>query len=307
MILIKKILLFSLLIIFIPVLIIGIFIRDDEITFKFSSNSVIRVLRGDTNKIESVPIENYVTGVLAGEMPVDFNIEALKAQAVAARSYVMKQVEKNKNKEYDVVDTVINQVYLDDAYLQKVWNEEYNDKINKIKTAILETKGEYLSYKGKVAETLFFSTSSGYTENSEDIFPNKVEYLRSVESKWDKISKYYSYTVSFTLEEFYTLLGLDYNKNLKIEIIEKTSTGRPKLVKINGIQMSSKEVCSKLKLKSTYFEIISEGNKIIVKTKGFGHGVGMSQYGAEGMAREGYTYKEILNHYYKGTEIKKFN
>lgn len=307
MILIKKILLFSLLIIFIPVLIIGIFIRDDEITFKFSSNSVIRVLRGDTNKIESVPIENYVTGVLAGEMPVDFNIEALKAQAVAARSYVMKQVEKNKNKKYDVVDTVINQVYLDDAYLQKVWNEEYNDKINKIKTAILETKGEYLSYKGKVAETLFFSTSSGYTENSEDIFPNKVEYLRSVESKWDKISKYYSYTVSFTLEEFYTLLGLDYNKNLKIEIIEKTSTGRPKLVKINGIQMSSKEVCSKLKLKSTYFEIISEGNKIIVKTKGFGHGVGMSQYGAEGMAREGYTYKEILNHYYKGTEIKKFN
>lgn len=303
---IKKLLLFSLLIIFIPVLIVGVFIRDDEIKFNFSSNSVIRVYREDTKKIDKVPIETYVTGVLAGEMPVDFNLEALKAQAVAARSYVMKQVEKNVKNEYDVVDSVLNQVYLDEEYLQSVWSEAYEEKMNKIKQAVISTKGEYLEYNGKVAEALFFSTSSGYTENSEDVFSNKVEYLRSVKSDWDKISKYYSYTVSFSLEEFYTLLEIDYNKKINFEVLNKTKAGRPINVKINNVEMTSKEVCSKLKLKSSYFEIIQEDNKVIVKTKGYGHGVGMSQYGAEGMAREGYTYKEILNYYYNGTELKKF-
>lgn len=304
---IKKVLLFSLLIILIPVIVIMIFVKNDKIKFNFSSNSMIRVLRTDTNKVDKVPIETYVIGVLAGEMPVEFNIEALKAQAVAARSYVMRQVSANKNKEYDVVDTVMNQVYLDDKYLQSVWSENYSSNIDKIKTAVLDTKGEYLSYKDQVAEALFFSTSSGYTENSEDVFSNKVDYLRSVESPWDKISKYYNYTVSFDRKEFFKLLDIDYSDKLDIEILEQTSTGRPKKVKLNDIILKSKDVCSKLKLRSTYFEIIDDNEKIIVKTKGYGHGVGMSQYGAEGMAREGYTYREILNYYYDGTEIKKFN
>ncbi len=304
---IKKLLLFSLIVIFIPVIIITLFVKNDQIKFHFSSNSIIRVLRTDTNKIDRVPIETYVTGVLAGEMPVEFDIEALKAQAVAARTYVMRQVQSSKNKDYDVVDTVLNQVYLDEEHLQSVWSENYSSNINKIKTAVVETKGEYLSYNGQIVEALFFSTSSGYTENSEEIFKNKVEYLRSVKSDWDKISKYYNYTVSFNRKEFFNLLNLNYSDKLNVEILSKTSTGRPKEVKINGVSLTAKEICSKLKLRSTYFEIIDDNEKIIIKTKGYGHGVGMSQYGAEGMAREGYTYKEILNYYYKGTEIKKFN
>lgn len=304
---IKKLLLFSLIVIFIPVIIITLFVKNDQIKFHFSSNSIIRVLRTDTNKIDRVPIETYVTGVLAGEMPVEFDIEALKAQAVAARTYVMRQVQSSKNKDYDVVDTVLNQVYLDEEHLQLVWSENYSSNINKIKTAVVETKGEYLSYNGQIVEALFFSTSSGYTENSEEIFKNKVEYLRSVKSDWDKISKYYNYTVSFNRKEFFNLLNLNYSDKLNVEILSKTSTGRPKEVKINGVSLTAKEICSKLKLRSTYFEIIDDNEKIIIKTKGYGHGVGMSQYGAEGMAREGYTYKEILNYYYKGTEIKKFN
>ena len=303
---IKKILLFSSLIIFIPFIVVTIFIRDDEITFNFSQNSIVRVYNEKNNKISYIPIEEYVVGVVAGEMPIEFEIEALKAQAVAARSYVMIQMERNVKKDYDVVDTVMNQVYLDKEHLMTVWKNSYTTNINKIKTAVLETNGEYISYNGKVAEALFFSTSTGKTENSEDVFTNKVEYLRSVESKWDNISPVYNTNITYTLEEFYKLLNIDYNKKLSIEVISKTTTGRVKKIKINGKEFTGSYVCSKLSLRSTCFEIIKEDNKIIIKNKGYGHGVGMSQYGAQGMALEGYSYKDILKHYYTGIEIKKF-
>ena len=123
---IKKILLFSCLIVLIPYIIVSIFIRNDNITFNFSSNSVVRIYREKMDKIEIVPIEEYVVGVLAGEMPVSFSEEALKAQAVASRSYVMKQIERNIKKEYDVVDTVKNQVYLDKQNLKKIVSYHYN-------------------------------------------------------------------------------------------------------------------------------------------------------------------------------------
>lgn len=303
---IKKILLFSCLIVFIPFIVVTLFIRNDEISFNFSSNSVVRVYREDTKEINLVPIEEYVVGVLAGEMPVDFELEALKAQAVAARSYVMTQMERNINNEYDVVDTVANQVYLDKTHLITVWKESYTDNINKIKMAVLSTKGEYISYNGKVAEALFFSTSPGVTENSEDIFTNEVAYLRSVDSHWDELSPVYSSNITYTLEEFYELLGLNYQETLNIEVLEKTSTGRVKKIKINETEFTGNYICSRLSLKSTYFEIILEGTKVVIKNKGYGHGVGMSQYGAEGMAQEGYTYDQILKHYYTGIEIKKF-
>ena len=303
---IKKILLFSCLIIFIPVVIVTIFIRNDEITFNFSANTTVRIYREKTGLIDSVPIEEYIVGVLAGEMPVSFKIEALKAQAVASRSYVMKQIEKNINNKYDVVDTVMNQVYLDKEYLMSVWNYSYTDNINKVKTAVLSTKGEYLSYNNKIVEALFFSTSPGITENSEEIFTSNEPYLRSVSSTWDEISPVYTTTITYSLSEFYSLLNLKYKNDLIIEITEKTSTGRIKKLKINNKELTANYVCSKLSLNSTYFEIIQDGTKVIIKNKGYGHGVGMSQYGAEGMARAGYTYEEILKHYYKDVEIKKF-
>ena len=303
---IKKILLFSCLIIFIPLVVVSIFIRNDEITFNFTENSVVRVYRENDDKIDKIPIEEYVVGVVAGEMPINFQVEALKAQAVAARSYVMKQIERNINNEYDVVDTVMNQVYLDKNYLIAVWNTSYTENINKIKLAVLSTKGEYLSYDGKVAEALFFSTSPGITENSEEIFVSNEPYLRSVVSTWDEISPVYNVNITYTLEEFYRLLNLKYQKSLKIEILESTSTGRIKRIKINNTELTGNYICSKLSLNSTYFEIIQEGEKVIIKNKGYGHGVGMSQYGAEGMAREGYNYRDILKYYYKNIEIKKF-
>lgn len=301
----KKILLLTCLIIFIPYIIVTIFIQDDEIKLIYHSNMSIRVKKVDTNEIVNVPFEDYIIGVLAGEMPVNFEIEALKAQAVAARSYVMKQMAYNKDKEYDVVDTVKNQVYLDEEYLKQAWKEEYTTKINKIKTAVLETYNEYLEYDGEVVEAMFFSTSVGKTENSEEVFSSAKPYLRSVDSSWDSISPAYEINYSFTLQDFYNKLNLEYNDKITLEPIEKTSTGRIKKIKINNVSFDGAKVVSSLNLKSNYFIIEQDNNTVNITTKGYGHGVGMSQYGAQAMALKGYNYKEILSHYYQGTSIKK--
>lgn len=303
---IKKILLFSLLIILIPYIIVTTFIEDDEISFNFSSNSIVRVYRQNLDRIDRIPIEEYVVGVVSGEMPVSFEIEALKAQAVASRSYVMYQIKKNKNKEYDVVDTVNNQVYLDVEGQKEKWKDNYVSSVNKIKEAVIDTSGEYLVYDGNVVEAMFFSTSTGMTENSEEVFSSEVPYLRSVVSTWDEISPAYNDTKKFSKDEFYKLLGLSYKENLKFNVINTTSTGRVIDLIINDEYFTGKEVCSKLKLRSTFFDIIEFDDAIVVNTKGFGHGVGMSQYGAQGMAKEGYKYNEILKYYYSGVEIKKF-
>ena len=302
----KKVLLFSFAIIIIPYIIVTVFIRNDEITFNFSSNSVVRVYRESTGVIDIVPIEEYVLGVLAGEMPIEFELEALKAQAVAARSYVMIQMERNNKKDYDVVDSTLNQVYLDEKYLIKAWKNSYTDNINKIKAAVLSTKGEYVSYKGKVAETLFFSTSPGKTENSEDVFVSKVAYLRSVDSSWDTISPVFETKKAYTLVNFYNALNLNYSDTLNIEILDKTQTGRIKKIKINGKVFNGSDISSILGLRSTYFNIEKSDNKVTIVNKGYGHGVGMSQYGAQAMAIKGYKYSDILKYYYQGTEIKKF-
>lgn len=301
----KKILLLTCLIIFVPFIIVTVFIKDEEIKLIYQSNMKVRVKRNETNEIIQVPFEDYIVGVLAGEMPVSFDIEALKAQAVASRSYVMKQMYYNKDKEYDVIDTVKNQVYLDYDYLKDAWKEEYTTKINKIKKAVLETYNEYLEYNGEVVDAMFFSTSVGKTENSEEIFNNQVPYLRSVDSTWDSISPVYEVNYTFEAKDFYTKLNQEYSEKLYTEILEKTSTGRIKKIKINNLTYDSSEIVKDLNLKSNYFTIRQEDNTIYIKTKGYGHGVGMSQYGAEAMALNGFSYKEILEYYYQGTKIKK--
>lgn len=301
----KRIILITLLILLIPYLIITLFIKDENIKFEYVSNTTVRVLHED-GAIETIPFEEYTLGVLAGEMPVNFELEALKAQAVAARSYVLKKMEQNKDKDYDVVDTVMNQVYVSDESLREKWKDSYDEKINKLKQAIIETKGEYLTYNNEVVEAFFFSTSTGKTENSEEVFVQALPYLRSVDSSWDsKVSPVFNETTTLSLSEFYQKLNLEYNDSLNIEILETTSTGRIKRIKINDKEFTGNDVYKALKIRSTFFEIKKSDNNVVITTKGYGHGVGMSQYGAEGMAKEGYTYDQILKHYYKDVEISK--
>lgn len=301
----KKLIITTLIIILIPFIIVTIFIKDETIKFNFISNSVVRVKRENGN-IDRVFFEEYVKGVLAGEMPTSFDLEALKAQAVAARSYVLKKMEQNKEQDYDVVDTVMNQVYLDDATLKEKWKDKYEEKNNKIKQAIVETKGEYMTYNNEVIEAFFFSTSTGKTENSGEVFQTQLPYLKSVDSAWDEeVSPVFSQDNNLSLEEFYKKLNIEYNPNLKIEITKTTSTGRIKELKINDHEFKANDIYQKLNLRSTFFDIKQKDNQVEITTKGYGHGVGMSQYGALAMAKKGYKYQDILKYYYQGVEIKK--
>ena len=268
-----------------------------------NKNITIKVLQTNKNKIIELDLEDYVKGVIAGEMPISFEIEALKAQAVAARTYGVKRI--NKNNKYDVVDTVLNQVYLDDNALRIKWGNNYDLYMNKIEKAVKETKGEYVDYNGKYADTLFFSTSVGNTENSEEIFGTKISYLQSVSSEWDEeVSPVYQEKKIFTRENFCKKLSLSDCTKIYVNIKNETSTGRIKKLEINGKSFTGTEVAYLLGIRSNYFSIYIENNNVAIYTKGFGHGVGMSQYGAEGMAINGYLYNEILEHYYQGTTIK---
>lgn len=301
----KKFITITIMISIIPFLFVKTFTKKDNIKFKYITNNIIRVLDEKTGQITEIPFEDYIKGVVASEMPTTFELEALKAQAVASRSYATYQMNGNKTKEYDVTNTTTNQVYKTESQLKQIWKDEYHEKINKIKKAVTETENQILTYNNQVVNAMFFSTSTGVTENSEEIFSSKVPYLRSVASKWDEESPSYQDTYKLTLNDFYNKLSLPYNQTLTITNIEKTTTGRTKKLNINGQTINGRQLAQKLSLRSNYFDITQNENDITITTKGFGHGVGMSQYGANGMAKEGYKYDQILKYYYQNTEIKK--
>ncbi len=306
----KKIIIFTLIIIIIPFFIIAIYNLNkvEEIELNYINNTTIRVKRLKTDTIETIPLESYIVGVLAGEMPIYFEKEALKAQAVASRSYAIKRIEYNKDKDYDVVDSIMNQVYLDEDYLKEAWGNNYVVNINKLRSAVNETIDECLTYDDKVIDALFFSTSNGYTEDADLVFNLNLPYLKSVESKWDeKESSAFSTTTVIPLNKFYEKLDLKYNKELKVEIIKRSPTNRVLELKINNQKFTGKDLYNSLSLRSTDFIITQIGTNVFIDMKGYGHGVGMSQYGALGMAKEGYSYKDILSHYYQNTTIKKYN
>ena len=297
----RKVFLTAFVIILIPTIINYLYYEPEE-TFK---NYTIRVKQVSKDKIIELDLEDYVVGVLAGEMPISFDEEALKAQAVVARTYALRRVLYN-NDNYDVVDTTQNQVYLDDEHLRQTWGKNYDKYMEKLNKVVTETNHEYIFFDDKIIDAMFFSTSVGMTENSEEIFPNELPYLRSVSSTWDEeASPVFKENYSFTLKKFYGLLGLKYNSDLTIKKTSVTSTGRVKEIKINGTIFTGKKVQQLLGLRSNYFTITKVGDAVKIETKGYGHGVGMSQYGANGMAKEGYNYKEIITHYYQDVEIKK--
>lgn len=268
----------------------------------------VAVFRMEKKQVEKLPLEKYVVGVVASEMPRDFEKEALKAQALTARTYIVNQMLNGNNAELPggalVTDTENHQVYKSDEELKKIFGADYQWAINKITEAVNETKGQIITYEGSPIVASFFSTSNGYTENSEAIWLNAVPYLQSVESPWDLQSPKFGGQKVFTVSEFEQKLGVQLSNNKSIgNIVERTAGKRVGKVDINGKVLQGKEIREKLGLKSTDFTWERKGDKIIVNTRGYGHGVGMSQYGANGMAAEGKTYKDIIDHYYKGVEI----
>jgi stage II sporulation protein D len=269
----------------------------------------VGVYRFSKSKIEEVPLEDYLVGVVASEMPADFNEEALKAQALTARTYIVKQLMSKQNhlglpKGAQVGDTTMDQVYSSDDQLRKEWGADYSWKRKKVLDAVRATSGQILTYNGEPIQATFFSTSNGYTENSEDYWPSKLPYLRSVTSPWDKSSPKFSNQQTFTVADFEAKLGVRLGNGSQIgQITERTAGKRVGVVKFGNKTLTGKDIREKLGLKSSDFSWERKGGNIVISTKGYGHGVGMSQYGANGMAAAGKTYKDIVEHYYTGVAI----
>ena len=261
------------------------------------------------SRIERVPLELYVRGVLAGEMPADFELEALKAQAIAARTYIVKQLAAgggSGKKTGDISDTVSHQVYVPLTELGTRWPEEQSTQsLARLTRAVQETRGLIMTYNGKPIEASFFSTSNGYTENSEDYWTLSLPYLRSVPSPWDQeLSPRYEQTVTLSLDEFRRKLGVGKGAERTMRILERTEGQRIKSVSIGGKTYTGRQVREKLGLASSQFGWSTGDGEITFTTYGYGHGVGMSQWGANGMAKSGEPAEAILQHYYTGVTIE---
>ena len=283
------------------VLLISCFHYQDAMTyikssFQLSREYIVKV-KTQTKTLE-VSLEDYLVGVLAGEMPVSFELEALKAQAVASRTFVL-------SRKLNVDNTTSSQVYLSDEQMQKNWGSHYQEYKDKIKEAIKQTSYEVMMYQGEYISALFFSSSNGKTVNCEDYFTGEVAYLKSVDSHWDEeIDPTYKRTKTFTQTSLANIFQVS---SLNMNITSYTNSGYVKEVIVNGKSYSGREIREKLGLASSCFQMQLTSNGYIFTTYGNGHGVGMSQYGAEAMAKEKKSYRDILNHYYQNIEIKRID
>ena len=235
-------------------------------------------------------------------MPASFNKEALKAQAVAARTYAVYKI-NHSNKNYDIVSDISNQSYQTKEELKNKWKDEFNYYYNKIKEAVLETKDEVMTYDDEVIIAYYFAMSNGYTEDASLVFKENKPYLKSADSSWeDNNLKNFSYTKVMSVSEFKNKMNV--SEPIVISDVKRSDTNRVNSLKINNQEYSGTEIRKKLGLRSTDFEINIDKD-VVITTKGYGHGVGLSQYGANLMADKGYNYEQILKHYYNGINITK--
>lgn len=242
-----------------------------------------------------ISLEDYVIGVVAAEMPASFEIEALKAQGIAARTYLINTMSTKKTIKTDTSF----QVYIDENEMKNKWQDKYDYYYNKIKEAVYSTKGKILTYNNQPIKAFYYSMSNGYTESSMNVFNEYYDYLTIKESKWEQDTEQIK---TLTKQDFCNLLSIDC-QNINISNITLDDSKRVESIEINNKIFSGIEVRKKLNLRSTDFTLEQHGEFINITTKGYGHGVGMSQYGANSMAKEGYTYEEIVKYYYQNIEI----
>lgn len=249
----------------------------------------------------TMDVDDYVLGVLACEMPASFNEEALKAGAVVARTFYFYKLLNNDA----YVAKTTDQCFINELEMREKWKDDFDKYYNILKNIVNDTSGEFVSYNGDIIESFYFSMSNGYTENVENVFGASRPYLVSVDSSWDKGLNSYQKEEYFTKSEFLDKLGLEDSSDINIDIISKNESGRINTIKVNGKVFKGTDFRKKLGIRSTDAVVEVLENKVKIVTKGYGHGVGLSQYGANEMAKLGYNYKDIIKHYYVGTEISK--
>lgn len=271
----------------------------------YKENNVVEdkviTLRRTNGEVVQLNLEEYLIGVVAAEMPASFNIEALKAQAVVARTYTLKLIESGRV----ITDDISTQVYKNNSELKSMWGPSYSMYYNKIRNVVSSTKGMCIKYNGVLIDAVYHSTSNGYTEDSVNVWGNNIPYLKSVTSPWDTSAPSFLRSQTIDFEKITNMLETDFNNSSSIEIISRDDSNRISKIKFNENIYSGVEIRNKLGLRSADFDFDITGEGVVFTTRGYGHGVGMSQYGANAMAKVGYSYEQILKHYYSGVEIVK--
>ncbi len=266
-----------------------------------------------------IPLEQYVVGVVAAEMPASFHIEALKAQAVAARTLAIRKMRAYGGRGCSKYDTDVDmctfyghcQAWISDEEQKENWGADYIANRSKIVQAVEDTRGLILTYQGSPIEVFFYSTSNGKTEDASEVFSMQLPYYKVVDSFGEEDAPKFKEEFTFTRREFVDIFKKHYpnskltSKNIEsqIRILNHTQSGRVGEILVGGIKLKGSEFRSIYGINSADFEFQFLKDKVIIYTTGYGHGVGMSQVGADRMAKEGKSYTDILNHYYIDVEI----
>lgn len=257
--------------------------------------------------VEEMELNAYLTGVVLREMPANFAVEALKAQAVVARTYTLQKLPNSKHKDAVVcTDASCCQGYCsEDEYIAGGGSRE---ELKKVQTAVFATDGLVITYNGSLIEATYFSCSGGKTEDAAAVWGQDVPYLQATDSPGEEKAAHYTDTVTYTTKEFCQMLGVNFTGPSAgwVESITYTDGGGIDKMRLCGKTFSGTQLRKLLNLRSTAFILTALGDTITITTKGYGHRVGMSQYGADAMAVKGSDFEEILAHYYKDTELTNY-
>ncbi len=269
----------------------------------------IKLLITADNKVVELPFNDYIIGVLIGEVPATYEFEALKAQAIVARTYTMHKLKYNPagHDGADMCDDInCCQCYKTKEYAFASWDDaEENEKWKKLSDAVTTTDGLYITYANDIIAAYFHAHSGKKTEDVKFVWGNvEIPYLKSVDAKEDYL---YEDSITFSNVDFIAKINSKYPNYIgeKIEILSYTDSGRVNLVKLGKDEVKATELRSILGLRSTNFEIVYDADNVTFKTIGYGHGVGMSQEGANAMAKAGSSCEEIVKYYYSGVEVVK--
>lgn len=285
-----------------------------EVKNSIANNPTIKLLHLSTGEVEEIDLEIYLYGVVSAEMPATYHEEALKTQAIVARTYTMYKIKNEpKHDNADICDTsTCCQAYITKEERLAKWQEEEREaNWNRIIEAVDSTKGKVITYNGEVINAFFHANSGGKTEIASNVWGGKdYPYLQVVSTEGETEYTQYSSTVILSKEELLEKLKenhpdiqIDFNNENAIEILEYTEGERVKTVRFGNIEISGVEARQTFGLKSANFDLVF-GENIIFNVRGYGHGVGLSQTGANSMAKENKNYEEIIKHFYSGVEIQ---
>lgn len=291
--------------------------NNDGQVYEYNKYGTINLLHKKTGEVEQIPIDDYLCNVVSAEMPADYEIEALKAQAIVARTYTVYKILNKKHENADICDdSTCCQAWISKEDRLARWEESRKESNwQKICECVNSTKGKIITYNNEPINAFFHSNSGGMTEIPVNVWGGTgYPYLQSVETSGEDLYTQYASEVILTQEELlnkirtkYSDISIDFSNVEDIKIIERTEGTRVKSIKFGNHEISGVETRSLLGLRSTNFEVIREGDNIKFSVKGYGHGVGMSQTGADAMAKQGSNCEDIVRHFYTGIEIKDVN